>query len=171
MDAARASATEQSAAPSLYYLRTFHAVATERSFTRAARQLDLSQPAVSAHVRALERYYQGRLSDVRNRRVFLTAAGQALFAYTQRVFNLLDQATRTVAATQRGERGILRLAASPTVGVYLLPPLLGRFKREHPEVDVDVAIGPTAEIVATVVSDRSPFGLVEAPVSHRDLAV
>jgi DNA-binding transcriptional LysR family regulator len=171
MGAEREPPAEQSAAPTLYYLRTFHAVATERSFTRAARQLDLSQPAVSAHIRALEHYYQGRLFEVRNRRVYLTPPGQALFAYTQRVFNLLDQATRTVAATQRGDRGMLRMAASPTLGVYLLPVLLGQFKRDHPDVDIDVAIAPTAEIIASVAADRSPFGLVEAPVSHRDLAV
>jgi DNA-binding transcriptional LysR family regulator len=170
MDAAGGTASEQPI-PSLYYLRTFHAVATERSFTRAGRQLDLSQPAVSAHIRALERYFSGPLFEMRQRRVQLTAAGEALFGYTQRVFSLLDEATRTVAATRRGETGILRLAASPTLGVYLLPPLLGRFKRDHPDVDIDVAIAPTADIVARVVADRAPFGLVEAPVSHRDLVV
>jgi DNA-binding transcriptional LysR family regulator len=170
MDRAGEAAGER-AAPSLYYLRTFHAVATERSFTRAGRQLDLSQPAVSAHIRSLERYFDGRLFEVRQRRVHLTASGQALFAYTQRVFNLLDEAAHTVAATQRGESGSLRLAASPTIGVYLLPPLLGTFKHARPDVDIDVAIAPTAEIVASVIADRAPFGLVEAPVSHRDLLV
>lgn len=164
-------ASERQPAPSLYYLRTFHAVAGERSFTRAAHVLDLSQPAVSAHIRSLERYFRGPLFETRHRRVHLTPAGQVLYAYTQRAFNLLDEAARTVAATHRGESGVLRLAASPTVGVYLLPAVLGRFKREHPDVEVDVAIGPTADIIASVAAERAPFGLVEAPVSHRELIV
>ena len=158
-------------APSLYYLRSFHAVATERSFTRAGRVLNLSQPAVSAHIRSLERYFGGRLFEVRQRRVHLTAAGHTLFTYTQRVFNLLDEAGRAVSATQRAQRGVLRLGASPTIGVYLLPSLLGQFQRAHPEVEIDVAIGPTGDIVARVVADDLPFGLVEAPISHRDLMV
>jgi DNA-binding transcriptional LysR family regulator len=161
----------EQAPPSLYYLRTFHAVATQRSFTRAGRALDLSQPAVSAHVRALERYFGARLFEMRQRRVHLTAAGQALFTYTQRVFNLLDEAGRAVVATQRAERGLLRLGASPTIGVYLLPAMLAEFHAEHPEVQIDVFIGPTAEVIARVVADHLPLGLVEAPVSHRDLLV
>ena len=158
-------------APSLYYLRTFHAVATERSFTRAGRSLDLSQPAVSAHIRTLERYYQGKLFETRQRRVHLTAEGKALFEYTTRVFNLLDEASRSVAATQRAERGLLRLGASPTVGAYLLPSLLGAFKHAHPGVEIAIAIGTSAEIVANVVADGLPLGLVEAPVSHQDLTI
>jgi DNA-binding transcriptional LysR family regulator len=158
-------------APSLYYLRTFQAVATERSFTRAGRSLDLSQPAVSAHIRTLERYYRGKLFETRQRRVHLTAEGKALFEYTTRVFNLLDEASRSVAATQRAERGLLRLGASPTVGAYLLPSLLGGFKHEHPGVEIAIAIGTSADIVADVVADRLPFGLVEASVSHQDLTI
>jgi DNA-binding transcriptional LysR family regulator len=161
----------EQAAPSLYYLRTFHAVATQRSFTRAGRALDLSQPAVSAHVRALERYFGARLFEMRQRRVHLTVAGQALFTYTQRVFNLLDEAGRAVVATQRAERGLLRLGASPTIGVYLLPIMLAQFHAEHAEVQIDIFIGPTAEVIARVVGDHLPLGLVEAPVNHRDLVV
>ena len=159
------------AAPSLYYLRTFHAVATERSFTRAGRSLDLSQPAVSAHIRTLERYYRGRLFETRQRRVHLTPEGETLFTYTVRVFNLLEEAAHSVAATQRAERGLLRLGASPGIGAYLLPRLLGIFKHDHPGVEIALAIGTSVDIVADVLADRLPIGLVEAPVSHRDLTV
>src|SRR5690349_1040470 len=108
---------------SLYHLRTFHEVASEHSFTRAGRRLSLSQPAVSAHVRALERVFGGPLFETRHRRAFLTATGETLFAYTQRVFNLLDEADQAVSAVRRANRGLLHLAASPIVGVYLLPPV------------------------------------------------
>jgi len=153
----------------LYHLRTFHHVATERGFTRAARRLHLSQPAVSAHIRALERHFGTRLFAVRHRRVYLTDAGEALFAYTERVFNLLREAERAVAATQGLERGRLRVGASTTIGIYLLPPVLVRFARLHPAIQVEVAVGTTAEIVARVLADEVPVGLVEAAVQHPEL--
>jgi DNA-binding transcriptional LysR family regulator len=157
--------------PILYYLRTFHAVASERSFTRAGRTLSLSQPAVSAHIRTLERYYGGPLFLTRQRRVYLTAEGDALFGYTERVFNLLDEANRAVAAAQRGQRGLLRLGASTTIGVYLLPQLLRQYTAEYPGVEVDVEIGTSAEIIARVLAEDVPFGIVEAPITHRSLDV
>jgi DNA-binding transcriptional LysR family regulator len=157
------------ATAALYHLRTFHLVASERSFTRAARRLHLSQPAVSGHIRALERRLGARLFQVRHRRVFLTDAGEALFAYTERVFHLLHEAERAVAATQGLRRGRLHLGASTTIGHYLLPPVLARFAAEHPAVQVEVAIGTTAEIVARVRADELPCGLVEAAVGHADL--
>jgi DNA-binding transcriptional LysR family regulator len=159
------------APPSMYYLHTFHRVAVERSFTRAARQLHLSQPAVSAHVRALEQYYGGPLFQVRHRRVYLTAEGEALFAYTDRIFNLLQDAERAVAATRTLERGALVLAASTTIGNYLLPSILRRFAKAHPGVQIDLAIGTTAEIVARILAEQAPLGLVEAPVSDPALEV
>lgn len=162
---------DDSAAPSLYYLRTFHAVAAERSFTRAGRRLNLAQPTVSAQIRALERNYGGRLFDVRHRRVHLTAEGEALLPYAERVFDLLREADDAVAATRGLERGRLSLAASTTIGNYLLPPVLARFTAAHPNLRVDVAIGTTAEVAARVAADDVPFGLVEAPVSHPGLDV
>jgi DNA-binding transcriptional LysR family regulator len=156
---------------SLYRLQTFHSVATERSFTRAARRLHLSQPAVSAHIRALERHFGAPLFAVRHRRVYLTAEGEALFTYSERVFNLLREAERAVAATHGLERGRLHVGASTTIGNYLLPPALVQFARLHPAVQVEVTVGTSADIVARVLADEVPIGFVEAGVNHPDLDV
>jgi DNA-binding transcriptional LysR family regulator len=157
--------------PVLYYLHTFHTVARERSFTRAARSLDLSQPAVSAHIRALEHYYGTRLFEVRQRRTHLTAAGAALFVYTNRVFHLLDEASQVLEATRSGQHGVLRFGASTTLGNYLLPIVLGGFGRTHPEVRFDVAIGTSADVLAWVKADRVQFGFVEAPLQDAEVQV
>src|SRR5262245_25963037 len=129
---------DASVAPSLYYLRTFHAVATERSFTRAGQRLGLSQPAVSAQIRALERHYGGRLFELRHRRVRLSAEGEALLPYAERVLGLLREADDAVAATRGLERGQLALGASTTIGNYLLPPILARFRAAHPALRIEV---------------------------------
>ena len=163
--------TDGSATPSLYYLRTFHAVATERSFTLAGRKLDLSQPAVSAQIRALERQFGGRLFEVRKRRVYLTAEGEALLPYVERVLALLREAEDAVAATQGLERGYLAFGASTTIGNYLLPPVLARFTEAHPGLRVDVAVDTSAGVAERVLADELPFGLVEAPATDPGLEV
>src|SRR5690348_6188442 len=123
--------------PVLYYLHTFQTVAHERSFTRAGHRLNLSQPAVSAHIRALEQYYGARLFETRQRRTCLTPAGDALLAYTNRVFHLLDEADQVVDATRLGQSGVLRFGASTTLGNYLLPRVLGGYGRAHPAVSLE----------------------------------
>ena len=154
----------------LYYLRTFRAVALARSFTEGGRALHLSQPAVSAQMRALERRYGAKLFEVRHRRAHLTAEGEALLPYAERVFSLLREADEAVAATTGLERGRLVVAASTTIGNYLLPPLLRRFGARYPGIRVEVAIGNTAEVAAQVAAEQVPLGLVEAPAGRDDVA-
>ena len=119
----------------------------------------------------LERYYRTPLFEIRHSCLHLTAVGTALCAYTKRVFNLLEEPGLEVWATLRGKRGVLRLGASTTLGVYLLPSALCEFVASHAEVEVDIAIGTSAEVIGWVRSDDVPFGLVEAPISCRDLDV
>jgi DNA-binding transcriptional LysR family regulator len=156
------------AAP-LEYLWTFHTVATLGGVTRAGAALHLSQPAVSGRLRALERHYGAPLLEVRHRRTRLTAEGEALLSYTSRVFNLLREAERAVAAVRDAERGHLAVGASTTIGIYLLPAALGAFVRARPGVEVAVAVGTSAEVRDRVLRDEVAFGLVEAPVPHPEL--
>ncbi|HEX8967888.1 MAG TPA: LysR family transcriptional regulator, partial [Chloroflexota bacterium] len=159
------------AAPALYYLHTFHCVAREHSFTRAARTLNLSQPAVSAHIRALEHYYAAQLFEVRQRRTHLTAAGEALFAYTSRVFHLLDEANQVLDAARRGQQGLLRFGASTTLGNYLLPTVLGGFVATHVTVGIEATIGTSSDVLVWLLAEGIQFGIVEAPVQHADVEV
>jgi DNA-binding transcriptional LysR family regulator len=158
-------------ASTLYFLRTFHTVAALHSYTRAAQALHLGQPAVSAQIRSLERHYEARLFQVRGRRAHLTAEGEALWSYADRVFNLLRAAPAAVKASQTGDWGRLVLGASTTIGVYLLPHVLGHYAGAHPSVRVELAVGTTADVVGYVLSERVSFGLVEAPVQHAQLDV
>jgi len=97
--------------------------------------------------------------------------GAALCAYTKRVFNVFEEPGLEVWATLRGKRGVLKLGASTTLGVYLLPSVLSEFVASHADVEVDIAIGSSAEVIGWVRSDDVSFGLVETPVSCRDLDV
>lgn len=155
--------------PNLGLLRTFHLVAELRSFTRAGQALHLSQPAVSAHIRTLERSLHTPLFVIRHRRVFLTAEAEALLEFTRRVFHLLREAEHAVNAVRGLERGRLVLAASHTVAEYLLPPILKAFASRHPGIDVEVTVGTTSLAAERVLSEHASLALVEAPFSHDDL--
>ncbi|MBV9897017.1 MAG: LysR family transcriptional regulator, partial [Chloroflexi bacterium] len=143
--------------PVLYYLHTFATVARERSFTRAAQNLNLSQPAVSAHIRALEGYYGAKLFETRQRRTCLTTAGEALLAYTERVFHLLDEADQVLDATRAGQSGVLRFGASTTLGNYLLPRVLGGYAHGHSAVSLETVVGTSADVLGWVKSERAQF--------------
>ena len=150
----------------LPFLHTFHLVAEEGSFTRAARRLALSQPAVSSHIRALERVYGVPLFEIRRRRAFLTAEGDALHAYTERIFNLVSEAELAISATRGLERGRLTLGARPTIGAYVLPWALRSFASHYPGIQVQVTIARSEEIIGQVLASRIPIGLVEAAVTE-----
>jgi DNA-binding transcriptional LysR family regulator len=155
---------------SLSHLQTFHAVAIERSFPRAAERLGLSEATVSGHLRALERHYGTPLIAVRYRRVYLTDEGAALFEYAERMLTLLPEAEEAVATRDR-DQGQLALGASSTIANHLLPSVLGCFAQSHPDVHVTVAIGTSAETIGRVLADEVPFGLVAVPLSQPGLDV
>lgn len=129
--------------------RAFHAVATSGSFTGGARQLGVTQPTVSAQVADLEAEHGLALFERLPRAVELTGVGRALLIVTTRLFEAEDEANELLAAGSGEVRGTLRLAADAP---YQLMPLLGRFLRRYPEVDVHVSLGNSGRVRADVLS-------------------
>src|SRR5437899_11502526 len=105
----------------LHQLRTFRAVAEQLSFSAAAQELSISQPSVSYQVKELEAVLSVRLIDRLGKRVRLTEAGEVLYEYTRRTLTLLDEAAVVLEQLRGIERGTLRVGASTTVGIYLIP--------------------------------------------------
>src|SRR5205814_2309784 len=106
---------------SLHQLNVFRAVARHQSFTRAAEELFISQPAVSAHVRELERHYGIELFEQVGRRVRLTEAGRLLEEYADRLLGLVEESHRTLDELKGLGQGHLSVGASTIPGAYLLP--------------------------------------------------
>ncbi|HEY6055604.1 MAG TPA: LysR family transcriptional regulator [Gaiellaceae bacterium] len=147
-------------------LRAFAAVARERSFSRAAASLYVSQPAVSKHVAALEAELGVRLVDRGRGEPALTPAGELLADYVLRAEALLTNARRALTAPGALEGGTLAVAASGIPGTYVLPPLLGRFREEHPRVQVDFLLstsGGALELARAHRAELAVVGGLEAP--------
>jgi len=150
-------------------LSVFLAVARHLNFRRAAETLHLSQPAVSKHIHQLEAELGLALFERRGNRVALTEAGRMLQDYGQRVSMLTDEIRRALAELQGLQRGALRIGASTTPGLYLLPERLARFRRDHPGVEVALVISNSADVSRRVVSGELDLGFVGALPEARGL--
>lgn len=147
--------------PSLSQLRVFNAVARLASFSAAAAELGISQPAVSAQIRTLEREHGAQLCERGRRGVTLTELGRELFRATQRLDDLLDESAQILGQSAALARGALTIAAgapNPAMG------LIARFQEAHPAVRLTVRFGDWNEVVRDVAERRAEVGiLTEAP--------
>lgn len=148
----------------LRQLRTFAMVIRCGSFSCAADELHLTQPAVTAQIQALERELGVLLLDRLPRRVLPTQAGEVLLPFAASMLNLEAEASRALAELQGLQAGTLRVGASPTIGTYLLPGILGVLKQCHPGLRLIAEIEPTHRIAEALETHALDVGLVEAPV-------
>ena len=147
----------------LRQLRYFLAVAEERSVTRAATRLHLTQPPLSAQLARLE-HELGVALFVRHRRgVDLTEAGRHLVDHARRVLSDVDAAAESVRRTGQGRSGRLALAFVPATAWSVLPPLLRRFHAARPDVELRFLEGHTDAVTEHVRSRRADLGLVHLP--------
>jgi DNA-binding transcriptional LysR family regulator len=144
------------------------AVARRGSVTRAAQDLRLTQPALTARLRALEREAGVTLVARRPRGMRLTEAGRLLLPYAERVIETAAQASRTMARVRGGEAGLLEIGAAPSVGTYVLPGALQRFREKHDAVRISVRTGHSEEVLEMVLREQVQVGLVRA-LRHPDL--
>ena len=145
-------------------LRTFVTVVDRGSFSDAAREMGISQPAVTMQIQALEADASATLLDRRYRRIDLTEAGRTLLPYARRVLAEVEAAREDIAALTGAVTGHLSIAASTTPGVYVIPRLLGGFLGQHPEVHVTIAVHDTAEVAEAVQSGGADLGVTGAIV-------
>ncbi|MCL6597785.1 MAG: LysR family transcriptional regulator [Alicyclobacillus macrosporangiidus] len=152
-------------------LEVFIAVVERRSFSRAADELHMTQPAVSQHIRVLEEYYGVKLVERRNRFIRLTKAGEVLYAQAKRIVREYAQARRLLEDLTQKVQGPLRIGASLTFGEYVLPRVLARFRRVYPDVQPEVIIANTRHVADQVLARELDVGIVEAELCHPELEV
>src|SRR6267142_5505831 len=117
-------------------LKTFVAVAELRHFARAASICNVSQPAVSHQIAQLEQEVGAKLLNRTARRVSLTVAGEVMLEEARRILAAVDRARERMHEVTSGAVGRIRLGASATPGLYILPPLLARYRLLHPNFDL-----------------------------------
>jgi len=138
-------------------LRAFHAVASEASFTRAARALGITQPTLSAQVKALEESYGVALFDRRGRGIAATTLGEQLLEITRRMFLLEEEAGELLARARELTTGHLRVGAD---GPYHVVPFLAAFAARYPAVHISLAIGNSEEVLDSLLHYRADVAVV-----------
>lgn len=149
----------------LYHLRVFLAVAEHEHITKASGELYLSQPAVTKIIQHLELETGLELIERHGRRIVLTDAGKLLHDYARRIFALEREMEDALAVMQDAGVGKIQLAANTTMGVYLLPPVVARFRERYPKVELWVTILNSHEIIEGILNWEVDFGLVEGDPS------
>lgn len=141
-------------------LQVFLSVARHLNYTRAAEEVNLSQPSVSVRMRQLERDLGAKLFEQLGKKVALTEAGQMLLPHAIRVMAAMDDARHAIDELRGLERGSLRIGASTTPGMYLIPRTIAQFKQQYPSIDVHLAVKDTRQIEEGVIRNEFDFGFV-----------
>jgi DNA-binding transcriptional LysR family regulator len=151
-------------------LASFCAVVEQQSFSQAAEQLGVTQPAVSLQIRSLEKRLGQRLLDRSGRRVEPTEAGLRLYRNAQRMLAFEQQLLEEVADAGGGElAGTLEIGASTGPGGSVVPLLLCEFQRAHPSVRISLTVADTQTIVDQVADRELAVGIVGAARRHRGI--
>ena len=146
-------------------LQVFYTVAKQLSFTKAAEQLFMTQPAVTFQVKQLEEQFNARLFERSHGKITLTPAGRLVMDYAERILALSEEMETRVGELTGTMSGPLLLGASTTIAEFVLPRILGEFKVEHPQVHTHLTVGNSEMIEHRVADHALDLGLIESP-SH-----
>jgi DNA-binding transcriptional LysR family regulator len=141
-------------------LEVFLSVAKHLNYTRAGEEVNLSQPSVSVRIRQLEDEIGVKLFEQLGKKVALTEAGLLLVPHARRVIAAIEDARHAIDELQGLERGTLRIGASTTPGMYLIPKTIARFKDRYPKIEIQLGNRDTRQIETGVINNEFDFGFV-----------
>lgn len=155
----------------LIQLETFRRLAEEENFTRTAELLNLTQPAVTQHVRALQDHFGVKLVDLVGRKTVLTDAGRFLAARAEVLLGNVEALERDMHEFADVRAGELRIGATLTIGTYVLPDLVARFRAAAPAIQLLVEVENTQAMAIAVKTGRVSLALVEGLLVDDDLVI
>ena len=151
----------------LYQLRYFTELARQRSFTQAAKRLDLATAALSVQIQKLEEEFGAPLFVRGQKQTVLTAAGEVLFEKAQALLGMADSVKQSVAEVSDLRAGRLTVAFVPALGTYWLPEVFQNFRREFPCVRLGLEEDDASAVSALLEDSSAELGLLELPVNDQ----
>lgn len=151
----------------LHHLSLFLGIAEAGSISEASKRLFVSQPALSRQLKELEDRLNVELFERLPRGMRLTHAGEVLHGYAGRLFEIEKAAEAAMREVADVRRGVLSLAASNTIGTYVLPGLLARYRKQYPTISIALFVGNSEQVADGVADLRFSIGFVEGP-AHVD---
>ncbi|SHL12078.1 LysR family transcriptional regulator [Flavobacterium xanthum] len=152
-----------------FRLKVFYTVANRLSFTKAAAELFITQPAISKHIQELEEYYKIKLFDRSGSKISLTTAGEVLLQHTKSIFEVYREIDFDMSTLINQRSGLLRIGASTTISQYIIPPLLARFHQKLQDVKVSLLNGNTEQIESALLKQEIEIGIVEGQSKNKSI--
>lgn len=150
-----------------FRLKVFDTVAKRLNFTKAANELNITQPAVTKHIKEIELNLNIKLFERNGTKIKLTKAGEILLKYTEEIFSVYQKMEFEIGQLQEKQKGILRLGASTTIAQYVLPPILAEFRKRFPEIQLSLVIQNSEKIEDLLANQKIDIGLIEAQIKNR----
>lgn len=153
----------------LYHLKTFYYIAKYKSFTRAAEELCVTQPAVTRQIQELQNTHNLSLFNKIGKKIVLTDAGEALYVLAEKIFDLEVQVEESIKDFRNQDRGRINITSCETMAAYYLPYVLDMFYRKFPEIFVSVITKIDSEVMDSVVRMESEIGFISRELTHPKL--
>ncbi len=150
-------------------LQVFLAVWKKRSFSKATQEVNLTQPTISGHIKSLEDTIGTKLFDRSGREIIPTKAGQILYPYAKKIIQLQKQAQKELSLFQKGDQGNLEIGGSNIPGQYILPDIIGKFKKNHEKIKVNLKVSDTHTITEAICIGDIELGIVGASLNYPEL--
>lgn len=150
----------------LQQLRILRAIAIEKSFTKAASSLYISQPLLSKQIKILEKNLDTVLINRERSQISLTESGKIFLQYSERILILCEESCRALMDLRNGERGNLTVGASQTIGTYIMPQILALFAQNYPQIDLKVQVDSTRAIATSIRRREIDIAIVGGEISN-----
>ena len=150
-------------------IEVFFLVATKLNMTKVSKEYFVSQPAISQMIKEIENEFEAKLFNRIGKKLYLTNEGKVLKEYSRKILNLHNNLKDDLSDFKILSKGELRIGASTTFGIYLLPSIVNRFSTLYPDVNILVTIENTEHICKLVVNDELDFAFIESDSTEIDL--
>lgn len=144
-----------------YRLKVFHTVASRSSFTKASEELNISQPAVTKHIKEIENQLSTKLFDRKGSSIQLTQSGKILFEYAEKIRNIYRDLEFEINQVNQQHKGKLIIGASTTVAQYILPEILAKFNSYYKDIKIELITHNTEIISELLKEGRIDLGIIE----------
>jgi DNA-binding transcriptional LysR family regulator len=151
-------------------LRVFYHAAKSQSFTQAARELYITQPAVTAQMKSLESTCQFTLFRKKGRNLHLTHEGRTLFEHVCKIFEYEKEIEESIVGMHKLSVGKLRIGTTKTYARFLMPSLVSRFLREHPQVKIIVNEGSSQDVILDLLEFKNDIALITKAVVRAEVS-
>lgn len=145
----------------IFRLQVFRSVAENLSYTKAAKEMFITQPAVSKHIQEIEIFYNTSIFERIGNKIILTEAGKLLYKYTIKILEDYETLDFEMNSLNNLVKGTLKIGASSTISQYILPDIMAKFIARYPSIDISVISGNTEEINKALLEHRIDIGIVE----------